>query len=272
MKVRRGSFYDEIMFETLKIEIMTPGDSEVGIGTGFLLSRKADDGGHYMFLVSNKHVFSDPNKKIRLTFHKRKGPLTKPLPEDEPLLGTTITVGPTSFSSIYYEHPDHNIDLACILLGPILNSIPDIYYINAPMDMLATYDEPDLAAGKQVLFVGYPDNRYDQLNNLPLVRSGILATYPLADFNGLPQVVIDAQVFGGSSGSPVYMFVGDQWRLIGVVAQTMIKDQKLVTVDATPEQRSRHILGLGIVYKSTALREMIEHAVWTLETSLMNVQ
>mgnify|MGYP003291781313 CR=1 FL=1 len=47
--------------------------------------------------------------------------------------------------------------------------------------------------------------RYDKKNNLPLVRTGTIASHPRKDFNGLPQFVIDAQVFPGSSGSPVFI-------------------------------------------------------------------
>ena len=71
--------------------------------------------------------------------------------------------------------------------------------------MLSDFTEPELNVAENVLFVGYPDNRYDAKNDLPLVRQGLIASHPKYDYNGDPVFIIDVQVFLGSSGSPVYI-------------------------------------------------------------------
>lgn len=54
--------------------------------------------------------------------------------------------------------------------------------------------------------IGYPDGLWDEKNNLPLVRRGITASSIQYDFNGKPDFIIDAAIFGGSSGSPVFIY------------------------------------------------------------------
>jgi hypothetical protein len=50
---------------------------------------------------------------------------------------------------------------------------------------------------------GYPNDIYDQVNNVPVVRRGITATPFQIDHNGKKEFLIDAACFPGSSGSPV---------------------------------------------------------------------
>lgn len=58
-------------------------------------------------------------------------------------------------------------------------------------------------AMEQVVTAGYPRGLRDEVNNLPVTRSGITAT-PLAfDFLGEPEFLVDMPCFEGGSGSPV---------------------------------------------------------------------
>jgi V8-like Glu-specific endopeptidase len=62
----------------------------------------------------------------------------------------------------------------------------------------------DLDAIERIIFVGYPNGMYDRKNYTPILRQGITATPFHLDYDGLPAFLIDASVFPGSSGSPVY--------------------------------------------------------------------
>lgn len=59
---------------------------------------------------------------------------------------------------------------------------------------------------EDITVVGYPDGIWDSYNNMPIVRKGITATSLQLDFNNEPKFLIDAAIYGGSSGSPVYIF------------------------------------------------------------------
>ena len=113
-----------------------------------------------------------------------------------------------------------------------------------------------VALGSEVLFVGYPNDYYDTVNNLPLVRKGTLASMPNIDFRGKGAVVIDAQVFGGSSGSPVFVSWDGKYSLLGVISAT--------TEGVTPSGFPA-VLGLGLVIKQRHVQELIDHAVNTVK-------
>ena len=91
------------------------------------------------------------------------------------------------------------------------------------------------------------------------------------DFNGQPEFVIDAQVFPGSSGSPVYIdltfenfkngqiVVGQRkLKLLGIVAMTMIRNNTLQAIPTGTNYFTQEVLGLGIVFKSTAIKELVD--------------
>src|SRR5687767_4257067 len=59
---------------------------------------------------------------------------------------------------------------------------------------------------ESITMVGYPNGLWDQANNLPIFRRGVLATDYKRDWNGRKEFLIDAACFPGSSGSPVMLF------------------------------------------------------------------
>ena len=118
-----------------------------------------------------------------------------------------------------------------------------LYFKYVSYDMLADFTEPELSVAENVFFVGYPDDRYDKANNLPLIRTGLISSHPKYDYNGDPIFIIDAQVFPGSSGSPVYIdltyenfkngqiVIGNRKiKMLGIVAQTMVRNNQLQAV------------------------------------------
>ncbi len=85
---------------------------------------------------------------------------------------------------------------------------------------------------------------------------------PNVDFNGRGQIVIDAQIFNGSSGSPVFVDWDGEYKLLGVVSQTIIRHSQLQTLPVNmPSVGVEQILGLGIVIKQRHVQELIDHAV-----------
>lgn len=85
------------------------------------------------------------------------------------------------------------------------------------------------------------------------------------------EFVIDAQVFPGSSGSPVYIdltfenfkngqiVVGQgKLKLLGIVAMTMIRNNTLQAIPTGTNYITQEVLGLGIVFKSTAIKELVD--------------
>jgi hypothetical protein len=69
----------------------------------------------------------------------------------------------------------------------------------------------DLTPLEDTLIVGYPNAISDTTNNIPVFRRGITATPAYLDFKGRKEFLIDASIFPGSSGSPVFLFNQGTW-------------------------------------------------------------
>ena len=135
-------------------------------------------------------------------------------------------------------------------------------------------------AMEEVIFVGYPVGLYDEKNLMPILRRGTTATSPQLDYNGSKAFLIDASVFPGSSGSPVlicnqgtYMTrkgisIGSRYFLLGIIAknystQSISTVKPLHTPTAVEEKGVliEEVIDLGIVYKSTTIKEAVENAI-----------
>jgi hypothetical protein len=66
---------------------------------------------------------------------------------------------------------------------------------------------------EQIIMAGYPIGLWDSVNNLPLLRRGITSIHPKIDFMGKPEFLIDAAVYPGSSGSPVYLYESESFNI-----------------------------------------------------------
>ncbi|MFA6276375.1 MAG: serine protease [Pedobacter sp.] len=257
-------FEEQIFFTTTRITIPSETGNGEAIGTGFILNAPLNDpeGRSVTLLISNKHVFVNPLGSIAFNFnHKTK--------TGNPDFGNIHTFSGKDFSALYTEHPDAGIDLACINASIITQPEHNVFYKNLTHDMLSDFNEDQLMPGLDVWFVGYPENRFDVTNNLPLLRRGYIASYPKVDFNSRKLFVIDAQVFQGSSGSPVFAPIGGHFKLIGIVTETMIKHGQLQAIPTLHANVGvQQILGLGLVIKATALKELIDLAVNKLKASL----
>lgn len=257
--MRFDAFEQQVLFSTVRI-VMHPPDGE-GItsqGTGFLLGVPLDDRSdrQIVLLISNKHVFGDGAHRITTELCRRQDA------ENVPDTGKTVSFLKNTFHDAYIEHPDPAIDVAAINVTNALVQSP-VFYKSIPRAMIADIPNEPILPGASVVFVGYPDNRYDEVNKLPIMRSGIVASHPDADYGGKPLVVIDAQVVAGSSGSPVFVNNSEraQWRLLGILAQTMIRDNVLQVLPVGIGLGVKQVIGLGLAYKASVLHALCDAAL-----------
>ena len=230
------------------IERLDGNATRIVTGTGFFflasIRLSEEDIRSKLLLISNKHVLDAGVGKMTLTLNRKRD-------DGTPDFGVLRTFSYDGFTDLYTGHPDENIDLACVDVSGITHS--DAYIRHIGEEFLTPIDYEKVALGSEVLFVGFPDDYYDTVNNLPLLRSGTLASMPDVDFRGRGVVVIDAQVFQGSSGSPVFVDWDSKYRLLGVLS-AMPREGR--TPSGFPV-----LLGLGIVIKQRHVQELIDHAV-----------
>ncbi len=252
-RMNNQSFNHQAAFVAVRICIAIPSKHGVenATGTGFFYVVTGitvdDDLQSKLLLVSNKHVLLEGQWPMTLTPNRRRK-------DGSPDLGTRVNLQYRGFADRYIGHPDPNVDLACVDVSDITHS--DAYIGRIGDNFLTPIDYDKVALGNDVLFVGYPNDRYDVVNNLPLLRKGTLASMPNVDFNGKGEIVIDAQVFPGSSGSPVFVDWDDTYKLLGVISRTMLRDASIGESDESLQP----ILGLGIVIKQRHVQELITHA------------
>lgn len=245
-----------LLFSTVRIEITNSQSQGASVGTGFIVSVPAPGmaGSSYLFLVSNKHVFVDPAYQISLVFTKRQHDSV------EPSLGNVTSISQSGFSGGYVAHPDSSIDLACVNISTFGEPSLGLYFRHFSHQHLVDDTSQPLSIGQDVFFIGYPENRFDVVHNLPLLRKGCITSAPNVDFNGKKQFLIDAQVFQGSSGSPVFAPTGGEFKIAGVISQTMIKNSILQVVPVATAPFIQQPIGLGIILKVALLKELLNHA------------
>ena len=244
-----GYFNHQAAYTAVRIRIEKPHDVGIQVitGTGFFylasIHLSEEDIRSKLLLVSNRHILDAGMGKLTLTLNRKRD-------DGTPDYGVLRTFTFDGFANLYINHPDEGVDLACVDVSSITHSDACIKYIGE--EFLTPIDYGKVALGSDVLFVGYPNDFYDELNNLPLVRKGTLASMPNIDFNGKGQIAIDAQVFTGSSGSPVFVDWDGKYRLIGVIADTM---------EGRTPSGAPAVLGIGILVKQRHVQELIDHAV-----------
>lgn len=252
------TFEEQVFFSTVRIE--RPATNTMG--TGFTVEVPAGiPGRKYIFLVTNRHVLDDPKKETRLTFHLEES--------GKPKLGEACTVNVTEVTRGYYC-PDDDTDLALLNVSDIAGLVEEkkgkkVFLRSLTPEYFSDYSDTDLRPNKRVAFIGYPSDRFDKKNYLPILRSGVIASIPKVDFEGMPQILVDAQVFQGSSGSPVFATLGNQWKCIGVIFQTMIRNQQVQIIETAQQSYSQEVLGIGLVIKSTKVLELIHKAKTDLD-------
>jgi hypothetical protein len=264
----------QLFFSTVRIEgdvVGTPPKTSVGTAFCFLYQK---NGKEMPFLVTNKHVVKDTTSS-RLIFTK-----SGPNPNPAPLLGQRIDVTATSQTGLHWHgHPSPDIDVAVM---PILSMIQQAeqagnpLYIKAlPDSFIPTPEQVDeLDALEEILFIGYPNGLYDQTNLTPIARKGTTATPLQLDYNGKPMFLIDASVFEGSSGSPVFILndgvytirgkgftFGMRCYLLGVLSSVLgsmaFNPLQVINTSQIPGIVTTQRLNLGCVYKTSSILETV---------------
>lgn len=188
----------QLLFSTLRIEVQSPINS---VGTAFIVCyRKGET--DYLFLVTNRHVIRNAdNTKFFFTQADK----------NIPLIGKSIDITFSKFEKMWFCNPN-NEDIAVMPFYPLIQEIEKktnktIYFKAIPLTFIPSKEQEDkLTALEEIIFVGYPNALFDNKNLLPIIRKGITATPLFIDYEGEPRFLIDASVFPGSSGSPVFIY------------------------------------------------------------------
>jgi S1-C subfamily serine protease len=262
------SIAKRLLFNTVRVdtELM---DGSAGSGTAFIVSHphpKAGRGAH-TFIVTNRHLV-DGVRRGGLVFTQGKN--------GQPLLGQRFQLNIEDFPQAWFLHPDPAVDLAVIPMRPLEQAANaqgvELYYQLIDSRLAPDAQTLDtLDALEEVLFVGYPSGVWDQVNLMPILRRGTTATPMALDFEGRAEFLIDAAVYPGSSGSPVFIYQPDVFRgsvrsgskfmFAGVVAAVFFREEANQLIPGpVPANTQATVMGsemidLGLVIKAQSVIE-----------------
>jgi hypothetical protein len=158
----------------------------VSIGTGFITEHAT-----FNILITCKHVVFDCEQETFLpnlfvSFNQKDGSLGR----------RSLEKLKQKFNINWFFHKDSKVDLAIMPFG-IDPEKDDIKRMG--QDLYAKIEE--IAEGEDIFFLGFPALGIKMEKNIrPIVRAGIIAL--IQDDNTF---LIDANVFPGNSGSPVFL-------------------------------------------------------------------
>lgn len=260
---------ERLFFTTVKI-IVKKTNGGKSVGTCFFFRYKFDSGAYKnkysMFLITNRHVVENA-KSVVLRFNNS-------FDNETVLIGNTFKI---EIKEPWYNHS--SLDLAILPFTPILRYIKDIkkraYFQPITNEIIFTQAKNALINFiEDIFFIGYPRGIYDSYNNIPVIRKGINATPIIFDYNDLPVFLIDASVYPGSSGSPVFLcdsggyglknklFFGHRTLFLGILSRTFknTEGKFLVNIDFKGIESiiEKTHLDLGIVIKPYIIIELIK--------------
>jgi len=193
---------DFLIHTTVRIECSKPDGNYSG--TGFFYTFFYEERERVPVIITNLHVINGATHiKLFLTEEISAGDTTK-------LQVSCYSMDCTN--DFFIHHPDPKVDLAIIPFLPFiqwsqqaghrLRSSTLIKSNIITQDYISNY----LSKIEDVLVAGYPDGIWDNINNLPIIRKGLTATPLQSDFRGKREFLIDSAIYGGSSGSPVFIY------------------------------------------------------------------
>jgi len=208
---------DPLFFTVARITTYDdPNTNEVwNFGTGFFYLNPNNQ----LFLITNKHVIRDEGKKYKIQGKEKryipKGVWLSLHADPKDLrVNRVYNIPLYKGAKPQWIEPEPFADVVAIPLkrqdfeeqGLILKTFSDFNLLPK---------EYRLHIGEDILVMGYPLGvYYDDVNNLPVVRNGIVASaYPVS-YKGQPYFLIDAKLHKGTSGSPVMTKFKRDWRKV----------------------------------------------------------
>lgn len=250
----------QLLFCTVPILIQNE-NGNVATATGFLFSFSLNNNKSIPFLLTNLHVVEQA-KKILVEFHGS----TNSFPDKTRRIKVEID-GDFIKKYIPIAQSSHEDIFAMPIAGlleQVIKQKGEIFFKSIAQSFCFTKNElENCQAIETVTIIGYPKGIYDTENWLPIVRQGITATPVWNDFNGKSSFLIDAGIFPGSSGSPVFLYnqgsyatnnngiaIGTRLAFIGIVSETYID-----------KSNSNSYLGLGKVINSDVILRFLTSLV-----------
>jgi S1-C subfamily serine protease len=236
----------ELMHATVQLE-QPLGNGTRTVGTGFLISETAPDGSPRTVLITANHVFEDmPGQTARIGY-RVANPDGSWSYTPQPL-----RIRDTSGHALWTHHPSRDVAAISITAPPEFAkaAIPESYLASDD-----TFSKYQVGAGDEMMALGFPRGLAANQAGFPILRSGRVASYPVAPAKIFPTFLLDFSVFPGNSGGPVFMRDAAR-RAVADGSQT--QDVEFIAGLLTQQvQLNNERLEIGIVTHAKYIRETI---------------
>jgi len=233
----------DLMHATVQLE-QPLGDGTRTVGTGFLISETGADGQPKTVLVTANHVLSGMPGGVATIGYRIENPDGSWAYSPQP-----ITIRDRAGHELWTHHPSRDVAALVISAPPEFAkaAIPESYL--AGDDTFANYK---VRAGDEMMALGFPRGLAANQAGFPILRSGRVASYPVAPAKIFPTFLLDFSVFPGNSGGPVYMTDQDHRHEAGGPDPEFIAGLLTQQVELNHER-----LEIGIVTHAKFIRETI---------------
>jgi len=186
----------QLMQATVQLE-QPLGDGTRTVGTGFLIAETGADGRPHTILVTANHVFDKMPKENARVGYRIANPDGSWSYSPQPL-----RIRDAQGHALWTHHPSRDVAAIAITAPPAFAkaAIPEAYL--AADDTFSKYN---VAAGDQMMTLGFPRGLAANAAGFPILRAGRVASYPVAPAKIFPTFLLDFSVFPGNSGGPVFM-------------------------------------------------------------------
>jgi hypothetical protein len=238
----------ELMHATVQLE-QPLGNGTRTVGTGFLIADTAPDGRPRTVLVTANHVFRMmPGQVARIGYRVENADGSwsySPQP---------LNIRDAGGHELWTHHPAR--DVAAI----VISAPPEFAKAAIPKDYLAsddTFTHYRVEAGDELMALGFPRGLAANQAGFPILRSGRIASYPVAPAKIFPTFLLDFSVFPGNSGGPVFMH-NDGRRAPGDATQPPQDVEFIAGLLTQQVELNNERLEIGIVTHAKYIRETID--------------
>ena len=252
-----------LMESTFRIEGPGPGGG-AGTGTCFLLSQpmRTNASGGWNLLITANHVLEGISSDQATLILRMKHP-------DGTFTRTNATLQIRKAGTpLWTRHP--TADVAVLMAALPADFIQNHQWVTA--GFLAGDDEfsrVDIRPGDELMCLGYPFGIEANSAGFPILRSGRVASYPVAPSTNAPTLLFDMPVYGGNSGGPVFFdfrkrdipgIPQEAWCDTVGIAGLITEDisQTSYSQDYFETVTRRNPLGLAIVVPAEFIKQTIQ--------------
>lgn len=176
--------------------------TQVRQGTGFFVTKDSK-----LYFITNRHVLDITRENVKFNSYELGGIFLDIRQYDERT--HSVKVKKCEIRQFNFIEPDEELDdVACLYNLKIEGEAPQVN-TSFSFDLLADAEciEKQISVCDSLAIIGFPVV-YDHLNNMPILRSGVVSSDPRLNYSISNQymghvIAYEAFSTGGSSGSPV---------------------------------------------------------------------